>query len=333
MAPKSSSSLTKREVVELLLIGYLPALLLLAFGRLRLPPAIVDFYVAHPLELIFVTYSLPMLGMLYLRPQSPLRLAILPLVAFGVYCYRSTCLLFMPNRTQASGAEGPFYLLYLNSVDALVLRRLYRGVDGKEKSEVALRNEKIQGKKDTNSTTQDSFGVTSWAAWGWAFNVVFSYRGIGSPRQAPNIPKFSSKDENYVPSRLSFLLKRGVAIVVAFLLVDILNHQPKPDPETFSNSMALLIPSMVNAETVGTRIFSTFLFWFILRITIGLIYNLVSFIGVATFLSKPADWPPYFGSPSDTYTLRKFWSYVNHCPGMLKNHKLTEMTVSSGIPA
>lgn len=304
MASKAPyTPMPKREALTIVLAAYVPALLLCLYGRL--PASVADFYVAHPWELIAGTFYLPMLGVMYLHPRSPLRLAIIPIVALGYFAYRSTVSRFVENRSRASFPEGPFYLLFLTAVDALVLRRIYLGNDGKEKSDRLVR-----GQHKTKADEQDTSGILSWRAIGWAHRVIFSYRAIGLPKQTPNIPTWSNKDPSYTPSRTAFLVKRGLAVLGAFLFIDFLSHQPKPDPEDFSAEKALLFPPahVLDVATIGTRIFSTLLWWTILRLNIGLFYNLFSWFGVATFLTSPADWPPYFGSVLESYNLRRFWS-------------------------
>ncbi|KAK7187800.1 hypothetical protein DPSP01_010847 [Paraphaeosphaeria sporulosa] len=308
-APKAPyTPIPKGEALTIVLAAYVPALLLCLYGRL--PESVASFYAAHPVELIAGTFYLPMLGIMYLHPRSPLRLAIIPIVALGYFAYRTAVPRFIANRSRASFPEGPFYLLFLTAVDALVLRRIYLGQDGKEKSERLVSRESTK----TKANAQDTSGILSWRALGWAHKVVFSYRAIGLPKQTPNIPKWSNKDPSYVPSRTAFLVRRGLAVVGAFLVIDFLSQQPKPDPEDFSAEKALLFPPAhtLNGATIGTRIFSTVLWWTILRLNIGLFYNLFSWFGVATFLTKPADWPPYFGSVFDSYNLRRFWSVFWH---------------------
>ncbi|KAF2742532.1 hypothetical protein M011DRAFT_490496 [Sporormia fimetaria CBS 119925] len=302
MATKSPK--TRRETMGILLIAYATAAVLSFYGRL--PSAIADFYVAHPYEIYFANFALPMLGLMYLHPRSPLRLAIIPVIAFGVLCYRDTRLRFMTNRTWATMLEGPSYLLFFTAVDALVLRRLYLGTDGKEHSEPLSAQKKNEKMKPV---PQDTSGIMSWTAIGWVFRVIFSYRGIGTPRQAPNIPKFSSRNPNYVPSRSAFLLQRGLTSVLFYCLLDFLGHQPQSPPSVFAHSKAFLFPSEWD---IGTRISSTVMFWLFLRLNIGMVYNAFSFVAVATFFTTPGDWPPYFGSITNAYTLRKYWSLFWH---------------------
>lgn len=98
---------------------------------------------------------------------------------------------------------------------------------------------------------------------------------------------------------------RGVSWFLGFL-----NRQPRPSPDVFEPRKAKLLLSRpdITTENVIERIFSTLVWWIVLRIVLGLLYNAASFIGVATLLTAPHDWPPYFGSPTSAYTLRKFWA-------------------------
>ncbi|KAF9734317.1 hypothetical protein PMIN07_003202 [Paraphaeosphaeria minitans] len=93
-------------------------------------------------------------------------------------------------------------------------------------------------------------------------------------------------------------------------VIDFSSQRPKPDPVDFSAEKALLFPPAhtLNGTTIGARVFSTVLWWTIPRLNIGLLYNLFNLFGVATFLTKPGDWPPYFGSVFDSYNLGRFCS-------------------------
>jgi len=294
-------ALPKWKTVQIMLAAYIP---LLTFAQCGLPAFVISFYLSHPWKLMLTTFALPILALVYTRPDSVLRLAVLPCVALGTVCYHVASAIIMPNRAVAGALDGPFMLLFLISVDALLLQRLYFAKDGKERAERA------HSRKNVNSRSAGLDAPSLWNATVWAFHVIFSYRAVGSLREAKNIPTFSYKDRTYVPSRSRLLLRRGFAIVVGFLFVDFVSHQPPPRSELFSAHNASLFPAMsdLTVEAIVVRIFSTAFFWSTLYITISLIYNTVSFIGLATFLTSPADWPPYFGSMKDAYTLRRFWA-------------------------
>jgi hypothetical protein len=146
-------------------------------------------------------------------------------------------------------------------------------------------------------------------ALGWTWDVVFSYRAIGTPREPKNIPKWSVADPEYVPSRAKFLLHRGAAVITSYLILDFLNNLPPPDLSHFIDVKSRQFSGFKgqSIEDIITRMMSTGLFWFSLRLTIALIYNAFSLIPVALMIHGPKDWPPYFGSVLSAFSIRKFW--------------------------
>lgn len=296
-------ALSKQDTLQALLLGYAPLALIAFFG---LPQLLTRFFYEHPFELIVGTFALPILGLVVTEPDSLLRLIIVPLVTLGAASYHKTAPFFMPNGANASAYDGPFMLLFLTTVDVFLLRRVRLG----RKRDGQL---EFLGERELNGQAaefKEPKGVSTFTTIGRAAHAIFSYRAIGTSREAKNIPWFSSENPRHVPSRLAFLFKRALASFGAFLVVDYLGHQPPPPPEQFAASKAslFLARSNLTVETITTRIFSTALFWTMLYITIGLIYNATSFFGVLSFLTDPADWPPYFGSALETFTLRKFWA-------------------------
>ena len=295
--------LTKQETLRALLLGYLP-LAVLAFWPL--PHSITSFYRAHPWELILGTFALPIIGLVYTEPSSSLRLVLVFFVTLGTVCYHQTAPRFMPNGAMASALDGPFMLLYLTVFDAFLRQRLYLGRNARGQLEFVSESKEGGRRADRKGMPR----ITPFIALSRATHAIFSYRAIGTSREAKNVPKFSAREPTQIPSRFNFLLKRGFTVLGTFLFVDYLNHQPQPPQELFAASKASLFVSRadLNIKTVAVRVVSTVLFWSVLRVTIGLIYNASSFVGVATFLTEPADWPPYFGSPTEAFTLRKFWA-------------------------
>lgn len=297
-------ALSKSDALRILLVGYVPFAAFLYWG---LPESIEQFYRAHPWELMIGNFSLPVLTLMYTGPRAWIRLAVPFLTALGFSCYHTTSPHFMPNRTNAFALDGPHMLLFLTAIDMLLQRRLYLDQTGKERSEGGDREKGMIDRLTWSNDRRTGPGVSAWRSLAWATHVIFSYRAIGTSREANNIPSFSGRK---TPSRAKFLLNRACVIVVSFAFVDLLSHQPPPSAEAFAahKSVFLLSKRDITTETITVRIVSTAMFWFTLRVTIGLIYDLTSFVGVATFLTDPIDWPPYFGSPKDAYTLRKFWA-------------------------
>ena len=297
-------ALSKLEALQILFTTYVPFAALLCWG---VPDPILNFYLAHPWELFFGTFTLPMLTLIYTTPGSRIRLAVPLMTAIAFCCYHATSLQFMPDRTNATYYDGRHIVLFLTTVDVLLLRRLYFDSSGKERSQVLDRD---MGVKDDATWIEDyrtGPDVSTWRALKWAAHVFFSERDIGTGREAKNIPSFPG---GQAPSRAKFLLYRGCAVIGAVVFLGFLNRQPRPSPDVFEPRKAKLLLSRpdITTENVIERIFSTLVWWIVLRIVLGLLYNAASFIGVATLLTAPHDWPPYFGSPTSAYTLRKFWA-------------------------
>ena len=298
-------ALSKSQTLLSLLVGYLPLAFLAVYG---LPQFVTQFYQRHPIELMFGTFAVPMVGLVYTGPDSSIRPILVILVTLGMYCYHETSPNFMPNRARASALDGPFMLLYLTTVDVFLLQRSY--LKQNSDNRVFLVSER-NGNRD-NLERNGLQPIDTWKGCKTAAHTIFSYRAVGTTREAKNVPKFYKDDPTQIPSRLYFLLKRGAVSLGAFIVVDYLSHQPPPPREPYYAKHAALFPAKadITYNAIFTRVLSTLIFWTMLRIIIGLIYNLTSVLGVATFLTEPADWPPYFGDMSEASTLRGFWSSV-----------------------
>ncbi|RAL04539.1 wax synthase family protein [Aspergillus ibericus CBS 121593] len=135
-------------------------------------------------------------------------------------------------------------------------------------------------------------------------------RCIGTPDQVRNIYPSYSK------GRAAFLLRAARIVLLSYVGLDVLGSMG--DPEVGSRVLvASRVPifrrlSEVTAEEVVIRLFST------LSAAIGLVcsqggfYNLFAFTGVLSGFSEPQDWPSFYGSLSDAYSLRRVWSRVWH---------------------
>ena len=297
-------ALSKLDALQILFTSYVPFAALLYWG---VPDFILQFYRAHPWELFFGTFTLPLLALIYTTPTSKIRLAVPLIIAVAFCCYRATSLQFMPDRTNASYYDGRHIILFLTAVDVLLLRRLYLDRSGKERSQILDCDKGVKEDATWAEGYRTGADVSTWRALKWATHVYFSERDIGTSREAKNIPSFPGQQ---VPSRTKFLLYRGCTIIGAVAFFGLLNRLPRPSPDVFAphKSKLLLSRPDMTMNNFIVRILSTLVWWIMLRIVLGLLYNSASFVGVATILTAPRDWPPYFGSPAQAYTLRNFWA-------------------------
>lgn len=298
--------LPKGDALQLTLVSYAPLAVIAYCG---LPEVLLKFYLAHPRKLILATFAVPFLALIYTGPKSPVRLAVPAIIAIGASCYHVTSPYFMLDRTMAGLFAIVHMLFFLSAIDQLLIRRLSLDTSGdgqfKDMNGEKRTHDAAIWTRDSRSRT--SLSLPTWSALAWAAHTFFSYRAIGTSREAKNTPSFPGR---HVPSRPKFLLYRGCAIVGASVFADYLNHMLPPSPDTFAahKSRLLLSKPDITMEIISVRVISTAVFWIALRASLGLLYNLTSFIAVATLLTAPEGWPPVFGRWTKAYTLRRFWA-------------------------
>ncbi|KAF3087274.1 hypothetical protein TWF569_008951 [Orbilia oligospora] len=156
-----------------------------------------------------------------------------------------------------------------------------------------------------------------WRGLSYCVNV----RGINTPYQIKNVPAFDSKRPGWVPSRRRFLATSTAWFLVLYLAQDFFYSQEitKEDEVKFlginRENLFWRHPQdgSITGDEMGYRIAVTSLMWSILiPLSVNLQYTFLSILAVGTGVSEPKNWPPPFGSPKDSYTLRLFWGKFWH---------------------
>ena len=241
---------------------------------------------SNPLLPAAIETSLVVTALGYTTAQSPLRKGILVLIALCSWDCIATALEFCVRLPWASLAAGYTGLLLFQYIDIALLC----GWEFNSK----------HASKDT-LVNRLRFGI--WAA--------SNARCIGTSDQVKNVPRFSNADPNYVPSRAAFLRRAARIALLSYLGLDLLGSMS--DPEIGNR---FLVPSKipvfrrlgeVTLEEIVIRSFSTLAMGTGLVCSQGGIYNIFAFVSVLTGMSEPSEWPPFYGSPSDAYSLRRLW--------------------------
>ncbi|KAF2139375.1 uncharacterized protein K452DRAFT_232286 [Aplosporella prunicola CBS 121167] len=150
----------------------------------------------------------------------------------------------------------------------------------------------------------------------WALSRLFNLRHIGTRTQVKNVPAFSRANEDYVPSRTRFLLRRIFTVAVAYLVVDLISSQPPPPDldAAFSPHKQYVFSRFteITGEEVLGRFLGTLAFWLSLASLIQLLYNVPAIVAVATGISEPESWPPLTEWMSEGWNLRRFWGLAWH---------------------
>lgn len=144
---------------------------------------------------------------------------------------------------------------------------------------------------------------------GYTIDLLANPRGIGKPWQVKGVPPFSSADPQYVPSRTMFLAQRFVSMICCILIVDLCTQAVPPNQNLYTLETIPVLgrKDRLPTDAIVFRLTSTVCFW--LRSAFGLMMmtNAASIVAVGSRLSNLQEWPPLMGSPTELYTIRKFW--------------------------
>ncbi|KAF5857250.1 hypothetical protein ETB97_006048 [Aspergillus alliaceus] len=138
----------------------------------------------------------------------------------------------------------------------------------------------------------------------------FNARCIGTSEQVRNVP--ASRDQD----RAAFLCRTAGFILLSYVGLDILGSMG--DPELGSRFLvASRVPFIrrlpeITAEEIVIRVFSAIAAGIGLLCSQGGFYHLFAFTSVLLRVNEPRDWPPFYGSLSDAYSLRRLWGHVWH---------------------
>ncbi|KAE8152730.1 membrane bound O-acyl transferase family-domain-containing protein [Aspergillus avenaceus] len=299
-------SIPPRDVAIIVLASYVPAAIL---GLVGFPRLVEEFYIANGLTLMILSHAIPIFVLAFAAPSSPVRLMVLPFAAIASVMYHKLAPEYFSSRNQAGGMDGPFMLMFLTVVNVFGIQQLYRDDRGVERNG---RQASAESKKEIDQSPGESSGSNCdpWARLKWALHVMFSYRGIGTSRQVPNVPSFGLQ----VPSRSQFVGDQIVACIVEYLVLDLLTNLRLAPLEAFAPERAnlFLAPRFWTVPILSLRLIRSFLFWVDRYITVRFIYDFTSIFGVGCGFTDPKDWPPYFGNISEAWTLRRFWATFWH---------------------
>jgi hypothetical protein len=147
----------------------------------------------------------------------------------------------------------------------------------------------------------------------WAGQVTLNQRWTNSPWAIKNIPPFSWRQPEYVPSRTRFVLQRLSIAAATYTVVTILSSGEADAIELqrmFSRDNVPFFSRMaeVTLEEIIQRVMVTLTVWTTTYCILTTIYNVISAFVVGLHLYEPSDWRPLFGGLSRISSVRSFWN-------------------------
>lgn len=267
------------------------------------------FLAAEILSIALVTGFTP--------PSSPLRIAVLVLLSLCVWRAISTCTDQISRNPWAAFVAGYLATFLIHYASTAVLSRWNfddQGPTPINALSVKRRGAKsgtiTNGKPGRKRSADDDLLATSWDRLKFGFQVATTFRYIGTPYQARNVPHFAS-DSNYVPSRLNFLSRRAIIFLISFTVLD-LTSLGADVPLDFSPETIPLFTRMshVTGQQLLTRLMTTLGYGIAVCSFQQLLHSIWALIDVGFGFSKVESWRPLFGSLEEAYTIRRFWGFV-----------------------
>ena len=239
-------------------------------------------------------------------PSSILRVGILPVVATCTWISVSTSQQCR-ERGQWAAIVGGYSVLYLLQYLSLALFN-GRTFETQDQSKTFSRRAHDADISDVN--------VQSIAADTYLLRLKYGLAAASTFRSddTKNLPAFSAKQPDWVPSRPAFLRKTFIKLVACYIMLDIfgLGADAEVNVKSFSPQRTLFFRrlSEISGEEISTRFATT------LGIGISIycfqdgLQSLLALMAVSMGISDVRSWRARFGSLRDAYTIRRFWRYV-----------------------
>jgi len=168
----------------------------------------------------------------------------------------------------------------------------------------------LYSKTETRNTSSNGDSSSNLERFWAAVMLIHSARYVGTRYEVKNVPSFSRKDRDYVPSRGKFLLRSMIGLILAYLFLDLVDILPHPDievqwPKAKEGIFSRL--SEVDVEEFVMRSSGVLVTWIATYCIISAEYHFAALIAVGSGFSEPRSWPPMFGSFADAWSIRQFW--------------------------
>jgi hypothetical protein len=173
-----------------------------------------------------------------------------------------------------------------------------------------------QGKGKDQDCEPESAFVEIWRRMIWGISHFLDNRLSGTPWEVRNVPRFSKKDVDYVPSKAIFLRNNILRCLISVVLLDL----GAPPADTSQNATIFAdskVPfftrlSSVTTEEISMRLITTAASTTMTYLLFQAMYSAMAVLAVGLNLSLPERWRPLFGDFSEAWSLRRSWSTFWH---------------------
>ncbi len=243
--------------------------------------------------------------------SSILRIAALPFVALCVCLAIPACTTHMQRRPWGAFVGGYSITFLLQYINVALLSKW--SFENHGPLMVAPSTSQEFKAKDDSGDTKSQKDVTNsiWSRGKFGLLTATSFRHSGTSYEVKNVPRFSSRDPSYIPSRWEFLRQKAATALTCYLVLDLfgLFSDPTTNAASFSPEMIPFFARLdqVSSQEVIRRLVTTLGVGFgVYCVELG-VHSIVAFLDVGLGISEVQQWRPLFGSLKDAYTVRRFW--------------------------
>ena len=274
----------------------------------------------HPLYFLATEIGTSILVVGFTSPSSILRVASLPFTAACLWYVVQKSINHMVRSPWAALLGGYAVSFFFQYVDIALLSRWSFDTEGPTYAPA----------KSSSTTTSSSFTaqhaipstrgspgqtrggeVSSLQRIMSATSILLNFRLVGTPHQVKNIPPFSTRNPSYIPSQGEFLKQTATTAVISYLILDAITSGANPDmaAKYFSTRNILLLSRLsdISSTELGMRLSATVGLGISMNCVQRGIYSIAASVCVASGISKPASWPPFYGPVIEAYSMRRFW--------------------------
>lgn len=272
--------------------------------------AMADSVSLEPAVPFFPMLSLLVLTLAFTKPQSLIRVALVPGLA-----------LLLPYnlrvRNAATNSASPMtWCLFGGATAGLALKYLDCAILGawgfeEQGPTRALGGSRLVSRRDFRSQAPHGRHLTVFSRLRFGFVEAFRLRHVDTPWEAKNVPPFRAGDPAFVPRKSWFVIHASCRMLLCAAVLDLASFAPPPDPSSvrFAPSRIPLLVRLreVDGAELVTRVVAVMGHWVLMYCMIQMLYLGLAVFSVSMGFTNVRVWRPLFGDVRDSWSVRNYW--------------------------
>lgn len=248
----------------------------------------------YPVLLLVIEVVIIALITGFSSPSSKLRIAALPLLALCVWLAVLACMNYMQRSPWGAFVGGYSITFLFQYISTALLSRWSFETHGSTML-APSGSQEMKNSDDSKSQEWKQKDVKNsvWSRGKFGLLVATSFRYSGTSYEVKNVPRFSSQDPKYTPSRSVFLRQRAAMALICYLVLDLFSlcSDPAANAASFAPEMIPFFARLghISGQELIKRLFTTLGTGFgVYCCQLG-VQSIVAFLDVGLGISKVQD--------------------------------------------